>query len=49
MPKKASPTIKWMGAKVKQLRKDKPGKPFGWYGKEAGRLCRKEGPCKASK
>lgn len=31
-----------MNNTVKRLRKEHPGKPFGWYGKEAGRLYREK-------
>lgn len=30
----------WIVKKNKELRKEHPGKPFGWYGKKAGEMYR---------
>jgi hypothetical protein len=33
-----TPYMKFAGPTIKRLRAEQPGKPFGWYGKETGRL-----------
>jgi hypothetical protein len=38
--RKMNSALAWMVKKNKELREKHPGKPFGWYGKEAGRLYR---------
>ena len=39
--RKANPALRWIVAKMKELRKEHPGEKFTWYGREAGRLYRK--------
>jgi hypothetical protein len=38
--RKMNAAMAWIVSKNKELRREYPGKPFGWYGKKAGEMYR---------